>query len=158
MPTKTFATCPAKNGAIAVSKLGRPRVSRNEIVYSAMNSVKQPDCGNLSVAELAAGVGVSERTLRDAFQECFGMGPTRYLKLWRLIQVRRVFQNIDSSESNVTKIATRCGLWELGRFAKDYRLLFGELSSETLRSRRKVRPRVPAELLRVRPERCPYSP
>ncbi len=34
--------------------------------------------------------------------------------------------------TTVTEMATRFGVWEFGRFARDYRLLFGEYPSETL--------------------------
>jgi hypothetical protein len=44
--------------------------------------------------------------------------------------------------TTVTQIATQFGVWELGRFAQDYRLLFDELPSETLRSGRKTSPKI----------------
>ena len=121
---------------LATPKLGRPSVSRKEIVRSVMNSVEELACEDISVAELSTTTGVSERTLRAAFQEYFGMGPVRYLKLRMLNLVRKALQDADSSVTTVTQIATQFGVWELGRFAQDYRALFSELPSETLRRSR----------------------
>ena len=101
-----------------------------------MDSVDKHDCEYVSVAELATEAGVSERTLRAAFQQFFGMGPVQYLKRRMLNLVRKALQDGDSSLATVTQIATRFGVWELGRFAHDYRALFDELPSETLRRRR----------------------
>jgi AraC family ethanolamine operon transcriptional activator len=98
-----------------------------------MDFVDQHDGEYLSVEQLAAAAGVSERTLRDAFQRYFGLAPVRYLNRRTLHQVRRALKASDPSAATVTDIATQFGVWELGRFARDYRSLFGELPSETLR-------------------------
>ena len=114
-------------------KRGRPPVPRAEIIRSVMNSVNEQDCDFLSVTELATVVGISERTLRSAFQEQFGVGPVRYKKLRMLNLVHEALQEADPSVRTVTQIATHFGVWELGRFARDYRALFDELPSQTLR-------------------------
>jgi AraC family transcriptional regulator, ethanolamine operon transcriptional activator len=73
----------------------------------------------LLVEQLATAAGVSERTLQTAFQEYFGVGPVRYLKLRTLHQVRRALKNADPSMTTVSEIATQFGVWELGRLAHD---------------------------------------
>ena len=88
----------------------------------------------LTMTDLASAAGVSERTLRAAFQEYFGMGPVRYLKFRTLNHIRKALKNADAAVTTVTGAATQFGVWELGRFARDYKLLFGELPSETLRN------------------------
>ena len=85
------------------------------------------------LAHLCAVAGVSERTLRYIFQELYGMSPVRYLKLRRLHQVRRALRRADSDLNTVQDVANRCGIWHLGRFAAEYRGLFGESPLETLR-------------------------
>ena len=112
------------------------RVPRTQIVRKAMEFVEQRDNEYLLVKDLATAAGVSERTLRTAFQEYFSVGPVRYLKLRRLHQVQRRLKAADPSNNSVTEIAAEFGVWELGRFAHDYRCLFGELPSETLRHQR----------------------
>jgi AraC family ethanolamine operon transcriptional activator len=112
---------------------GRHTVPRRQIVRTSMDFVDQHVGEYLSVEQLASAAGVSERTLRGAFQHYFGLAPARYLKQRTLHQVRSALKAADPSVATVTEIATEFGVWELGRFARDYRVLFGELPSETLR-------------------------
>ena len=113
--------------------LGRHAVPRAQIIRRSMDFVDQHDGEYLSVEQLAAAAGVSERTLRDVFQHYFGLAPVRYLNRRTLHQVRKALKAADPSEATVTKIATQFGVWQFGRFARDYRFLFDELPSETLR-------------------------
>ena len=112
---------------------GRHSIPPRKIVRASMDFVDQYVGEYLSVAQLATAAGVSERTLRDAFQHCFGLAPVRYLNRRTLHQVRSALKAADPSLATVTQVATQFGVWELGRFARDYRNLFGELPSATLR-------------------------
>lgn len=86
------------------------------------------------VLDLCVATGVSERTLRDAFLEQCGMGPMRYLKLRRLHQVRRTLRARSPGVTSVKEVALANGFWDLGRFAIEYRQLFAETPSATLRA------------------------
>jgi AraC-like DNA-binding protein len=87
----------------------------------------------LYLADICAATGASERTLRICCQEHLGMGPIRYLWLRRMHLARRALVQADLSRATVTDIATEYGFWELGRFAVDYKTLFGESPSQSLR-------------------------
>jgi AraC family ethanolamine operon transcriptional activator len=113
--------------------LGRHAVPRRQIIGMSMDFVDQHDGEHLSVEQLAVAAGVSERTLRDAFQQYFGAAPVQYLNRRTLHQVRAALKAADPSQATVTEIATQFGVWQFGRFARDYRFLFHELPSETLR-------------------------
>ena len=89
--------------------------------------------GPLYMTELCAAVGVSHSTLRTCCQEHLGMGPKRYLLLQRMHLVRRALLRRGPESTTVTEIATNYGFWELGRFAVEYRSLFGESPSAALR-------------------------
>jgi AraC family ethanolamine operon transcriptional activator len=96
-----------------------------------------------SIAALCAIAGVSERTLEYAFQEQIGVSPIRYLRLRRLNAVRLELLRSEAGAIRVTDAAMRWGFWELGRFAREYRALFGELPSETLAGRRAMKAEPP---------------
>jgi AraC-like DNA-binding protein len=83
--------------------------------------------------EMCAAIGASERTLRSCCNEHFGMGPIRYLWLRRMHLARRALLRADPATATVTSTATAYGFWELGRFSVEYRALFGESPSASLR-------------------------
>jgi AraC-like DNA-binding protein len=85
------------------------------------------------LVDICKAVGVSERTLRTACQEQFGASPTRYLWLRRMYLARRRLAEAEARSTSVTEVAMANGFWELGRFATEYRSLFGETPSTTLR-------------------------
>jgi AraC-like DNA-binding protein len=85
------------------------------------------------VPEICAAIGVSDRTLRLCCREQLGVSPGRYLYLRRMTLVRRALRLAKPGATSVTRIAARFGFWELGRFAVDYRSLFHESPSVTLR-------------------------
>ncbi len=80
----------------------------------------------LYISEICAATGASERVLRVCCHDHLGMGPVRYLRLRRMHLARRALLLADAAKATVTDIATQYGFWELGRFAVEYRALFGD--------------------------------
>ncbi len=89
----------------------------------------------VTVHELCMQLGSSPRALQDCFRNYVGLSPKAYLKAVKLNEARRELRRIDSAHTSVSDVAVRYGFWHLSRFAADYRWLFGELPSETLRRR-----------------------
>jgi len=89
----------------------------------------------VSVGQVCAAARVSWRTLNRAFLERFGIGPKAYLQRCRLAGVRADLLT-SSSDLVIANVANDWGFWHMGQFARDYRLLFGELPSTTLRRQR----------------------
>jgi AraC-like DNA-binding protein len=86
----------------------------------------------LYMPELCKAVGASERTLNTCCHEHLGMGPKRYLLLRRMNLARRALRESSWPVATVTEIATLYGFWQFGRFAVEYKALFGESPSATL--------------------------
>jgi AraC family ethanolamine operon transcriptional activator len=114
---------------------GRHIIPRKEIIRRSIDFLDRHECEYLSMEQLAVAANVSERTLRDAYQHYFGVSPVRYLNRRTLHNVRAALKSADPNVTTVTQIVTEFGVWQLGRFARDYRSLFCELPSETLHRR-----------------------
>jgi AraC-like DNA-binding protein len=89
---------------------------------------------NVPVSELCVASGVSWRTLDRGFREAFDIGPKAYLLRYRLDRARRDLLTL-RADRKVVDIANRWGFWHMGQFARDYRRMFGELPSVTLKGR-----------------------
>lgn len=108
-------------------------VRRSQLVTRVTAFLRDHVGEPVRVADLSLMVGVSERTLRAAFQDVIGTSPKRYAITLRLSAARAALSNADPETTTVTDIATTFGFYELGRFAGRYRHTFGEVPSQTLR-------------------------
>lgn len=116
------------------SRLYDPKPALRGVVRLAVDYLEARAAEPLTVTELARAVGVSVRTLQLGFQESLGTTPMRHLKSIRLQRIRKDLLNADPSREGVTEIARRWGFMHVGRFAGEYRAMFGEGPSAALRN------------------------
>jgi transcriptional regulator GlxA family with amidase domain len=128
--TEVPIECLAGN-AIDVGSASRRRHAELMARFAAMTRTKCE--GRLSASEIAAALGVSDRTLRTCCKLHLNMSPSHYLRAHRMQLARRALRNADPFETSVSQVARRYGFSELGRFAASYRARFGELPSATLK-------------------------
>ena len=103
----------------------------------ALDYLRETDVSTLPMAELCAAARASQRTLEYAFRETYGLGPLAFLRRWRLHAARRALAAASAHTATVAEVAYGLGFWHLSRFAAEYRRIFGELPSTTLRARAK---------------------
>lgn len=110
------------------------RTKAFSIVDAALQTLHDRDRINFRVNDLCDISGLSERTLLRSFHRIIGMGPKHYLLLRQLNLIRRALYEGANDERRVTDVLTDCGISELGRVSGQYKKLFGELPSQTLRN------------------------
>ncbi|HEY8429410.1 MAG TPA: helix-turn-helix domain-containing protein [Sandaracinaceae bacterium] len=112
-----------------------PSPVRGRAVARALAFMQEAPPEGPTVPDLCDAARVSARTLEYAFREFFGVTPVRFLKLRRLNAARTALLHAANGET-VSGVALRFGFGDFGHFAQDYRALFGEAPSETLRGDR----------------------
>lgn len=110
---------------------GRCQVVRAATDY-ALTHTAEP----ITVADLCDKLNISRRMLNYCFQEVLETNPVQYLRSLRLNGVRRDLRECTGNSQAIRDVAGKWGFWHLSRFAGEYRALFGELPSETLRGQR----------------------
>jgi AraC-like DNA-binding protein len=93
----------------------------------------------ITVSDVADHLGISLRSLQAGFRHWRETTPTAFLRRVRLQLVRDELLR-SGQEANVTAVALRHGFSHLGRFSAQYRSIFGEDPSVTLRRGRAARP------------------
>ena len=88
----------------------------------------------VGIPDLCLALNVSRRELEYAFRATFDVSPWDYFQKLRL---NAIYRDLRLTPANlpgyVTEIALTHGITHLGRFSAQYRNLFGERPSETLR-------------------------
>jgi AraC family ethanolamine operon transcriptional activator len=87
----------------------------------------------LTLQKLCQELQTSRTALSYGFEEVFGISPMAYIKIQRLNGVRRALMNTDPNIKTLMDVAQEWGFWNAAHFAKDYKEMFGELPSKTLR-------------------------
>lgn len=125
---------------VVVADVGIQRVPirRNmhvEVVRQARRHIEECTSDSLQVEDLCRVTRVSRSTLQRCFTSVVGVTPVHYLRLSRLGRARRMLFELRPGQ-HIQDILGQLGIWHASRFAAEYRELFGELPSETLRRKR----------------------
>lgn len=107
--------------------------ARQLVVERAREYMREHIEEPITVADLCSELRVSRRTLQYSFQDVLNLNPVSFLRALRLNGVRRALKHATADVGTVADIAARWGFWHLSHFAADYKSMFGELPSETLR-------------------------
>ena len=89
----------------------------------------------VSLADLVTVSGLPIRTLSRNFKKYFGTSPMQFLRTRRFEAAHSELACGTLETHSVTETATRYGFSHVGKFAGEYRQIFHELPSETLRKR-----------------------
>jgi AraC-like DNA-binding protein/TolB-like protein/tetratricopeptide (TPR) repeat protein len=103
-------------------------------VRQAVTWLRDHHSENVTLADLAAVAGTSERTLRRNFHRFVGVTPLAYLRQLRLTAIRG---ELSRGEDAINRVAARHGFTHFGRFSITYRECFGETPSATCRRARR---------------------
>ena len=110
-------------------------IARRRVVDRAMAYIRANVAEPVTVGTLCREVSVSRRTLQYCFEDVLGVTPLSYLKAVRLNGARRALKarRAGSGSPGIGDIAAQWGFWHPSHFREDYRRMFGELPSVTLR-------------------------
>lgn len=115
--------------------------SRKAVVEKVREYVLAHREDPVTVADLCTALNVSRRTLQYSFQAVLNVNPVAYLRAIRLNGTRRALRAANGKpNASVADIAAHWGFWHLSHFAADYKLMFGELPSQTLRGKKLASP------------------
>jgi AraC family ethanolamine operon transcriptional activator len=107
---------------------------RDKARLAAENYIAEAGSEQITVSELCSAVNVSERTLEYAFRERYNLTPKSYTLMHRMNNVRKQLRKANTDQGTVLEIARQHDFWHMGQFGADYKKIFAELPSETLKT------------------------
>ena len=119
--------CTGTSQSVTVHRERRIKLVRRTMEWLDAN-ISEP----IQIGKLCAEMGASWSTLERAFDKVYGITPKRALDLRRMTLIRGMLIAGSSRRDSVVSVAHACGINHVGRFAAEYRRLFGESPSQTL--------------------------
>ncbi|EGD04936.1 AraC family transcriptional regulator [Burkholderia sp. TJI49] len=123
----------ALDQGIGVERRDITHATYSDIVSRCEKHLRDRPEEPVTVLELCRALRCSRRTLQTSFQRVADVTPVGYLRTIRLNAVRRLLRTTSAQQLGVGEAAASWGFTHLGYFAREYRDLFGELPSQTLR-------------------------
>ena len=109
-------------------------IRRPAAIREALAAIEDDPAGLRTVSEIAKVSGLSVRALEEGFQRHVGVSPMRHLRLTRLARAHAALLAADAEQTTATAVGHAWGFLNYGRFAAEYRKLYGRSPSETLKS------------------------
>jgi AraC-like DNA-binding protein len=122
-----------RSGCDALVPPPPPRVAER---YRRMRQAREFIAGHLKevihLDDVGLEIGLSPRGTENLFKDLIGVNPVVFLRRQRLHGARWRLKESEPDRVTVKQVALEMGFRHLGRFAADYRVLFGESPRETL--------------------------
>ena len=112
----------------------RRGIPSTEIVGRVNDHLEASGAWFPQIVDLCIAAAVSERRLRSAFIDCYGMPPSRYLRSRALSSAHQILRQRSPEWDSVSTIALAHGFRHLSNFARYYRQAYGSTPSEAFRS------------------------
>lgn len=109
----------------------KPLNRQQQLLSQSIELLHNIDISNLTISKLASECHVSVRTLEYAFKDLLGLTPKHYLTGIRFTKIHNELKNPNNRDKLIRDIIQQYGVTNTGRFAKDYKLFFGETPRET---------------------------
>lgn len=87
--------------------------------------------GLMPVSKLTGDAGLSQRHLSRKFQQCIGLSPKEYLRVYRFIQS---LEHLKNRNLSFTEIACKSGYYDQAHFNRDYRNYTGHTPGEVVQA------------------------
>jgi len=88
---------------------------------------------NFNISDLVKELQIPQRTLEHMFKQNFSISPKSYFQLLRLNAVRKELLAHNTQSIKISDIALKYNFFHLGHFASEYKKLYGESPSVTLK-------------------------
>ena len=142
--TNTVAMIARREEALAIAILNglrhasgvreTPFVNSDKVVKLVLDYLHSEPSEEITAVEMCKLANCSQSWLEHSFRKRFGVTPKKYVKFLRLSRLRESLLNPDKVEGRtVIELASTYGFWHMGQLAADYRNVYGELPSDTLK-------------------------
>lgn len=106
---------------------------RHQVVKQAREYILEHIDAPILIVDLCRELRISRRMLQYSFQDVLGVNPVAYLRLLRLNGARSDLAFPSVTGLQVKDVVAKWGFWHLSRFSAEYRHMYEELPSDTLR-------------------------
>ena len=86
-----------------------------------------------TIGDLLRELNISARTLQHHFKQKLGLTPKQYLHYLRLNAIRHELLRTNTERCSVSDIALKYGFFHSSHFSSEYKKMFGETPSQTLK-------------------------